>query len=156
MTHKEQILAELASLYDPDFKIPPGLYIPLGQRVLVKEVPQEEYKTNAGIIVNGAANLQNARLGIVYRIGESVTTPIMPGFKVAYDKFALSGIIHDGVQYTDLADYQIYSVVPPENYLAIQVPNTDELRRQDRIDFTKRSQEKTDKEIDKIQNDEPF
>lgn len=154
MTHKEQILTELESLYDPTFKIPPGLYIPLGNRVLIREIAQGEYKTAAGLIMSGASQLQNARIGIVYRIGENVTMPIKPGFRIAYDRFALSGIVHDGIQYTDLQDYQIYSVVPPENYLAAHVPDNEEIRREGRQDFTKRSLDKTNKLMDEIQNSE--
>lgn len=152
MNHKEQVLQELESLYDPNFKVPPGLFIPLGTRVLVKECSQEEYKTQAGIIISGAASLQNAKIGIVFRIGESVTIPIKIGHKVAYDKFALNGIVHNGIQYTDLMEHQVFSVVPPSNYLATYVPTKEDLRRKDRIDFTKRNHEITNSQIDKIQD----
>lgn len=152
MTHKEQILAELDALYDPSFAVPAGLNIPLGYRVLVRECSQEEHKTDGGIILSANSNLQNGKVGIVYRIGEGVTLPIKIGFKVLYNKTAFNGVVHRGVQYTDLMEHDIYSVVPPENYLHPYVPTTDDLRRQDRIAFTKRSQDKTDRAIDEIQN----
>ncbi len=153
MTHKEQVLAELEYLYDPNFQVPPGLFIPVGYRLLVKECSQEEHTTEAGIILAANSKLQNAKIGIVYRIGEAVTIPVKIGFKVAYNKHALNGIVHKGVQYTDLGEHDIYSVVPPENYLYPYVPTTEHLRRQELQDFTKRSLDKTDRELDRIQND---
>lgn len=152
MTHKEQILQELDSLYDPSFKIPAGLYIPLGQRVLVKECSQEEHKTQAGIIMKASSYLQDAKIGIVYRIGESVTLPIKPGFKVFYEKTAINSITHQSVTYMDLMEHQIYGVVPPENYLTPYVPTSEQVRRQGRIDATKRISDNTANKIDEIQN----
>lgn len=152
MTHREKILQELETLHDPNFEIPAGLYIPLGDRILVKEDVQGDRALASGIIVPGSAALQNAKIGVVYRMGEGVTHPIKPGMKVAYDKFALAGIYHNGVQYTDLMGHQVYSVVPPENYLEAHSVTTEEIRRKDRVDFNKRSLDKTDKEIDQILN----
>ncbi len=151
-THKEQVIDELNSLYDPNFKIPPGLYIPLGQRVLVKEIVQPEKKTAAGILLPSAAKLEHARIGVVYRIGEGVTMPIKVGMTVAYDKNVYMGIIHDGTQYTDLMEHQIFSVVPPDNYLAPHVADNNEKRRADRIDSQKKYTKKVNSKMDEIQN----
>ena len=52
--HKEQKLKELAELpIDADFSIPDGLIIPMGQKVLIKKIPQKAVMTKSGVMLLG-------------------------------------------------------------------------------------------------------
>lgn len=152
MTHKETILAELENCYDKNLQVPEGLYIPYGQKLLIKECPQEEYRTAAGIVVPGSNSLQHAKIGVVYRVGEGVQGPIKIGMTVAFDKHVNFGVTHKGESYYSVEEFQVHAIVPPKNYLMPHVPDTEENRRSERIDRTKRIKDKTDLAMDALDN----
>lgn len=151
MTHKEKVLAELESLYDPKFKVPKGLYIPIGYQVLVLECAQEDFKTEGGILLPGG-NLQHCKMGVIYRTGELVTDSLKIGFTVAYDKHAAFGVRHLDKVYTVLMEQQIYAVIPPATYMYPHFPDFEEIKRGERIETTKRIHAKSVRDTEKLNN----
>lgn len=152
MTHKEQILSELENCYDKNFKVPEGLYIPYGQKTLILECPQDEFQTEGGIILSKSNHLQHAKIGVVYRVGEGVIGPLKIGMTVAFDKHVNFGITHGNKTYYSVEEFQIHAIVPPKNYLMPHVADTEENRRSERIDRTKRIVKDSNEKADIIQN----
>lgn|SRR3990167_52364 len=133
-TFKEQRLENLANLPEhPDFELISGLPIPIGDAILVKECPQTEYKTSAGIIIPGGDTLNHCKIGVVYAIGETCSIPVKLGDTVAFDQMCRFGIKHKDVGYISVASHMTYFIVPPSTYFEPHYKDFMELRREKRL-----------------------
>lgn len=130
---KEQRLEELANMpIHADYEPVLGLPLPLGDALLVKECPQEEFKTKSGIIIAQGERLDHAKIGIVYNRGENCTLPVKEGDVVAFDRVCRFGITHKDVNYISVASHMVYFVVPPDVYLETRFKDFNEKRREKR------------------------
>jgi len=140
-------------MIDPSFEgVPEGLYIPLGNRVLILECSQQEQVTVSGIIMPGSKDVANSKLGIVYRKGSLVNPDIKIGMRVCYGKESNLGLSHNGKFYHDVDQFFINAIVPPSNYITPYIPGFEDKKRADRIDNNKRALKKVDEVFDKIVN----
>ena len=131
-------LAELNAM-PPHPKYAPveGLFIPIGDCVTVKEIPQSEYKTQAGIIIPDTTRLEHCKLGIVMNRGDQCQLPVKEGDVIAFETMVIFGVTHKGQNYLRVNSYQVYFVLPPENYLEPHYADHHEKRREKRIAGTK-------------------
>lgn len=135
---KEQIIEarrkELLELpEDPTFKLPEGMYAPFGYDCLIKEVPQEEMKTLAGIIMPGARKTIGASIGVVYAMGELCSKPIKLGDKIYFNPHEQLAIYHDGITYLQMNEGSILGRVTPKTYLNTYFPDENHKRREKRV-----------------------
>lgn len=137
----------------PKFTVPLGLPKPFGQRVLIKEIQQDEMKTEGGIIIPGAKQLQDCAIGIVMSKGSKVDAEIAIGDRVAFHKMANMAIYHKGVAYLHMADYELYCSYGDNTHFTPKVADTEELRREKRQEFTKNNKAISDEAIDKLDNE---
>ena len=150
-------LAELKAM-PPHPKYAPveGLFIPIGDCITVKEIPQSEYKTNAGIIIPDTTRLEHCKLGIVMNRGEMCQLPVKEGDVVAFETMVIFGVTHKGQNYLRVNSYQVYFVLPPENYLEPHSVTFIERRRESRIAgekaVTKHENEAFEKKVDIREN----
>ena len=155
--HKEQKLKELAELpIDADFSIPDGLIIPMGQKVLIKKIPQKAVMTKSGVMLLGNEdNLKKSTLGLIMAIGPTVDLegcPIKLGMKVEFTVGLEEDTYHEGQAYLCIDQFHIKGAVPDGNYKHPYFPTKREIRRQEMIDNTKLANDIANKKIDEIQN----
>lgn len=145
---KSRRLAELAKLpVHKSYEPVEGLYIPIGMYMAVKEIDQDDYKTDKGVWIPNAKQLEECRLGVVYSIGESCDTPIKVGDMIAFDKGCCYGVTYKGVQYLRVGIHEAFFIVPPDNYVDAHYADFFEKRRESRIAGQKKAQKRDDDKL---------
>jgi len=114
------VLEEIDSLELSDFQPPKGLIIPFRDEVIILPIMQNETKRASGIVLLANGNTANDRkIGIVARLGPSVSLPIKIGMKIAFEPrgnyFRFNGT--DGNEYLLMLQHHIYGAVTPETYI---------------------------------------
>ncbi len=147
---REQRLEELANLpVHPDFEFVIGLPYPLGDSIMVKECPQEEYKTKGGILLPQGERLDHAKIGIIVAKGENCTLPVKEGDTVAFDQVCRFGIKHNDIAYISVASHMVYFILTPKTYLQPHFADFNEKRREKRIKGAEAVAKRDENELDK-------
>lgn len=151
---REQRLEELANLpIHADYEPILGLPMPLGDSLLVKECPQEEYKTKGGLIIPNGDRLDHARIGIVYNRGDLCTLPVREGDVIAFDQMCRFGIKHKDIVYISVPSHMTYCILPPETYLETRFKDFSETRREKRRAGAETVAKRDENELDKQTED---
>ncbi len=149
-TFKEQRLEELDNIpLHEDFEFIPGLPLPLGDSVLVKECTQDEYKTKGGIVIPGGDRLSHAKIGICMARGEECRLPIKEGQVVAFDQLCQFGIKHNDVSYISVASHMVYFVIPSQTHLQTHHKDFNEKRREKRLAGAKAVEKRDNEDFSK-------
>jgi co-chaperonin GroES (HSP10) len=136
-----------------EFKVPDNFPKPFGQRVIVKEVQQEETTTKAGIILQGAKTLQDCGIGVLIAVGSAANPELIPGQYIAFDKRSNMAVYHKGVPYLHMLDYEIWMAFSPtDTRFQPKVADNEEKRRESNMDVTKRITEDANQKVDLLQN----
>lgn len=146
---KSRRLEELAKMPPhPKYEPVPGLALPVGDALTVKEVPQSEYKTDAGLIIPGTTRLEHCKLGIVMVKGEMCNVPVKEGDLVAFDPSISIGISHKNVDYLKVPGYHVHFILPPDNYLEPHYADFFEKRRESRISGAKVAEKRDNNKLE--------
>jgi len=149
-TFRELRLEELKNLpIHPDYEAIEGLPIPLGCSYIVKECPQEEYKTKGGIVLPHGERLDHAKIGIVYNKSENCILPVREGQVVAFDIMCRFGLKHKGENYISVPEHMLYMIVPPDTFLETRFKDFNEKRREKRIKGAEAVAKRDENELDK-------
>lgn len=156
MTHKEEQLLIASKIpIEDNFQIPDGLMIPCGQQVLIKRIGQEAFISRGGIIIPETSSKKRGIHGIVMAIGPLVdltSYPVKVGLKVEFRDGLEEDTLHNGIAYLLVDQFNIKGIVPKGNFKHPKYPTTEEKRREERIEVTKRIHKETENGIDKINN----
>lgn len=146
---KSRRLAELANMPPhKDYAPVPGIFIPNGDVVTVKECSQEEYKTKGGIIMGGSDHLEHAKIGFIINRGEECRLPYKEGDTIAFDRACTFGFHYEGVNYLRVPSYMVYFRVPPKTYLEPHYADFFEKRRESRIAGEKAVRKREDDKLE--------
>lgn len=155
MTHKERQLNLVQELpIEKEFQIPDGLLIPSGAQILIKRIGQDPFISKGGIIVPEQSTKKKGLHGIVMAIGPDVdieSSLVKLGIKVEFREGLEEDTLHNGEAYLLIDQFHIKGIVPDGNFKHPKYPTNDELRREDRIEFTKRSQKKSKQQMDELE-----
>ena len=90
---------------------------PLGDRVVIKAVPQEE-KTKSGIIMPDTATKEKPQEGEVLAVGpgrlekgERIPLDVKVGNRVIYSKYAGTEVKYEGEEYLILRESDILAII---------------------------------------------
>jgi len=82
---------------------------PLGKRVLIKQVEQEEV-TKSGIVLPGTASKEKPITGEVLAVGKDVED-VKAGDKVIFEKYTGTEVKLDGQEYIIVKEQDIIAIV---------------------------------------------
>ena len=82
---------------------------PLGKRVLIKQVEQEEV-TKSGIVLPGTASKEKPITGEVIAVGKDVED-VKAGDKVIFEKYTGTEVKLDGQEYIIVKEQDIIAIV---------------------------------------------
>lgn len=146
---KSRRLAELANMPPhPDYKPIPGIFIPNGDVVTVRECSQEEYKTRGGIIMAPGEHLEHCRVGYIINLGEECRLPYKEGDTIAFDKSCQFGFMYEGISYLRVPSFQVFFRVPPKTYLEPHYADFFEKRRESRVAGEKAVRKREDNKLE--------
>lgn len=154
--HKQLKLKELAELpIEPDFELPDGLIIPMGNKVLVKKVHQKAAQSKGGIILSQSGDTKRSTHGIICGIGSTVDLeqyPVKLGMKIEFNIGIEEDTWHEGQAYICMDQFHIKGAVPEGNYKHPYYPTNADKRRQVLIDNGKIAQKLSDAKMDELNN----
>lgn len=102
-----------------EFQPPKGFIVPDGfpicrhKSVFVQRENRSEQMLKSGIVLPETVKTI-VPIGRVMAVGPAVTD-LKPGMRVIYNFYANSVILHEGVDYMNLSDIDVFAVLPDEN-----------------------------------------
>jgi len=131
----DELKAQILKCIDKDYVMPKNIPYPFERAVLIKQLEQEEVRTESNIIIGGinANNVLKPNIGIVVAVGPKVPDYIIPKLRVYFNQnIDLEYFI--GGQFYKMSDYSdIYAAIPEGTLTAMDNKDDKQVLREKNI-----------------------
>ena len=131
----EELKSQILKCIDKDFVMPKNIPLPFERAVLIKQLEQEEVRTESNLIIGGinANNVLKPNIGIVIAVGPKVPDYIIPKLRVYFNQnidleYLIGGAFYKMSDYSD-----IYAAIPEGTLTSMDTKDDKQVLREKRM-----------------------
>lgn len=154
-TRYEHLREQILKCIDKDYIMPKNIPYPFERAVLIKQLEQEEIRTESNIIIGGinANNVLKPNIGIVVAVGPKVPDYIIPKLRVYFNQnidleYFIGGTFYKMSDYSD-----IYAAIPEGTLTSMDTKDDKQVLREKRTidssnyELKRKSKEEEEKDV---------